>query len=273
MTAPTPGTGRAAGRLAAWASSWLAGGGGFDETLEHVTAGEHHAVAGLPGVDGEAPLGWALAELRRRGAVAVRLVLPVAGDLAGLPAAPPDLRCAALDAGAAVVTVLPEAGRDGEGLALVPALVAHGHAAEGTTWSVRWQAFATPPVVPPYRPLAEAEQQLRATLAESTTALARLDVARWRPELAAALADLRADARHGRLEGSDLPPDWPPRARRLLGSADQLGRVVALADGDHGAAVSAADQRGRAGALTALGRAVREARLAAYNCFGVEPPG
>ena len=44
-----------------------------------------HRVAGLPGTDEAVPLGWALTALRGLGERRFRLVLPVAGDVRGLP--------------------------------------------------------------------------------------------------------------------------------------------------------------------------------------------
>src|SRR5919107_767574 len=69
-----------------------------------------HRVAGLPGTDEAVPLGWALTALRGLGERRFRLVLPVPGDVRGLPRAP-GLAPQALEAGQAAV---------GEHLALVP---------------------------------------------------------------------------------------------------------------------------------------------------------
>ena len=75
------------------------------------------------------------------------------------------------------------------------------------------------------RRAAEAEAELSAALAEATTALTRLDVAQWRPELAGALAALRRPD-----SSTDLPPGYDPRARRLYARASVLDRVLALAE-------------------------------------------
>ena len=254
-------------RLAAWGSAWLAGAVSYDDAVASVTRDRRHQVVGLPGHADAVPLGWAVTELRSSGVQAVRLALPVPGDLVGLPG-PDALRHAALAGGAAAVAVGPAGG-----LGLVPRRELHGNPAEGETTSVTWTAIVAEPLEhDAYVPLREAEQDLSEALRESTESLLSLDVARWRPELAEALTDLRRSARTGRDEGSWLPPGYPTRARLLLSRAAQLGRVVELATADDpGASVTTGEVLGRRAALAGLERAVRRARLAAYNCFGVEP--
>lgn len=256
-----------AGRLVAWSSAWLAGLVSYDDALAAVTRDRLHQVSGLADHPDPVPLGWALTELRATGAAAVRLVLPVPGDLTGLPG-PEGLRRAALTSTAAAVAAAQDAG-----LALVPRREEHGNETEGQTVSIAWTAFATEPLPGlVYLPLAEADHDLSTALRESTESLLTLDVARWRPELAEAITDLRRTARSGRDEGSWLPTGYPARARLLLSRAAQLGRVVELATADDpGASITTGEVNGRRAALASLERAVRRARLAAYNCFGVEP--
>jgi hypothetical protein len=258
-----------AGRLVAWASAWLAGVVSYDDAVEQVTRDRMHQVTGLAGHPDPVPLGWALTEFRTTGATAVRLVLPVPGDLTGLPG-PDTLRRAALASGAAAVaSATPEAA----GLGLVPRREEHGNPAEGQTVTISWTAVGSDPLPSQgYLPLSEADEDLTAALRESTESLLSLDIARWRPELAEALTDLRRTARSGKDEGSWLPPGYPARARLLLSRAAQLGRVVELATADDpGGSVTTVEVNGRRAALATLERAVRRARLAAYNCFGVEP--
>ena len=271
MPEPLARTGRErldAGRLAAWASAWLAGAVSYDDAVASVIRDRVHHVSGLPEQPDEVPVGWALTQLRATGSSAVRLALPVPGDLVGLPG-PESLRRAALDAGAAAVAVTP----DSPGLALVPRREEHGNEAEGRTVSVAWTAIVSEPLpVDGYVQLREADQELTEALRQSTESLLTLDVARWRPELADALADLRRTSRSGKDEGSWLPPGYPARARLLLSRAAQLGRVVELATADDpGGSVTVGEVNGRRLALASLERAVRRARLSAYNCYGVEP--
>ena len=141
----------------------------------------------------------------------------------------------------------------------------HGNEAEGQTVTIAWSAFTdrAARVSPPYLPLSEADQDLTAALRESTESLLSLDVARWRPELAEALADLRRTARSGKDEGSWLPPGYPARARLLLSRAAQLGRVVELATADDpGASITTTEVNGRREALDLArpGRTAGEAR-------------
>ncbi|MCU1657322.1 MAG: hypothetical protein JWO57_1978, partial [Pseudonocardiales bacterium] len=90
------------GPLAAWASAWLAGLVASDDVLRAVTAGDApHQVGGLGTFDAElVPLSEVLIAWRR-GGEPVRVVLPVAGDVRGVPG-PAEFRSAALEAGEAV---------------------------------------------------------------------------------------------------------------------------------------------------------------------------
>src|SRR5690606_30997291 len=108
-------------------------------------------------------------------------------------------------------------------------------------------------------PISEAE--LSQALAEATAQLTHLDIARWRPELAGALAALR---RHD--DAGDLPPVFNPRARRLYARASLLDRVLTLAEGSApGGAVNAFEARQRDDALRPLTTACRRALVAACN--------
>jgi len=92
---------RRCARLAAWGSAWLAGTASFDQVLDAVAGGGR--VIGGPGFDspGVHPVGVALADWKRAGTPALRLVLPVQGDVRGL-AGPAEFQDAALQAGQAV---------------------------------------------------------------------------------------------------------------------------------------------------------------------------
>jgi hypothetical protein len=238
------------GVLAAWASAWLAGEAAYDDVVARVTgADEPHRVTGLPGVDGAAPLGWALPVLRERSPEGVRAVLPVAGDPRGLPG-PGPLTTAALAAGEAVF---------GRGLGLVPRVTEHG-TAEDLTCSVLWTAYELVEPAPDPLTVPEAEHELTAATREAASALAALDVASWRPEVADGLAKVRRGVT------PELPPGHDARAVRLLASADRLAAVLDLARADApGGAVTGAEARARDDALRPLATAVRRARQAAYN--------
>ena len=115
--------------------------------------------------------------------------------------------------------------------------------------------------------LHDAEHDLRRGLLECVGALRDLDVARWRPDVADALADLRTQARRG-LDADELPDGYPQRARDLLVQARSLAGVLQLAGQDTGGAVDSREAAAREAALRELARLVRRARLAAYNSYG-----
>ena len=106
--------------------------------------------------------------------------------------------------------------------------------------------------------VAEAEQDLREILRSTVDELVDLDLARWRPEAAAALADLRGGAGPG-----PLPPGIEPRRVRVLSDALRLRDVVTLATEDDGAAVTSWQADRRTQVLRALDRAARHAVVAA----------
>jgi hypothetical protein len=238
------------GVFAAWTSAWLAGEAAYDDVVARVTGDdEPHRVTGLPGTDGETPLGWALPVLRERSPEGVRAVLPVAGDPRGLPR-PGPFTTAALAAGEAVV---------GRGLGLVPRVTEHGSVADRTC-SVLWTAYEMVEPVPDPLTVPEAEHDLTAATRDAASALAALDVASWRPEVADELARMRRGIT------PELPPGHDGRAVRLLASADRLAAVLDLARADApGGAVTGAEARARDDALRPLATAVRRARQAAYN--------
>ena len=238
------------GVLAAWTSAWLAGEAAYDDVVARVTGGdEPHRVAGLPGGAGETPLGWALPVLRERSPEGVRAVLPVAGDPRGLPG-PGPFTTAALEAGEAVV---------GRGLGLVPRVTEHGSVADRTC-TVLWTAYEVVEPAPDPLTVPEAEHDLTAATRDAASALAALDVASWRPEIADELARMRRGVT------PELPPGHDGRAVRLLASADRLAAVLDLARADApGGAVTGAEARARDDALRPLATAVRRARQAAYN--------
>jgi hypothetical protein len=111
--------------------------------------------------------------------------------------------------------------------------------------------------------LAEADTGLRAALPQVADALAGLDVARWRPEVADELMTLR------RIEELDVPPRMSARAQRMVALATRCRRIVDLALADDGGAITAAQAEERRAALRPLDRAARRALVAACSApFG-----
>lgn len=242
---------RRAGRLVAWGNAVLASRCSPDEAARRVVGSDlRHEVVGLPSVDEQTTLTVLLARLRGLGVTSLRLVLPVPGDASGLPG-PATFNTEALAAGEVVLAV-------GAPLGLLPAVELR---------TVRWlvspverdaERVAAPT-------LSEARRRLLEELAAVTEALVELDVARWRPELAEALVELRCGA-----EDTALAPGYPSRAVEVASMARRLATVVRLAAGDDGAAVSAGEMGLRAGLLGDLAAACRAAECAAHN--EVPPP-
>ncbi|MBK5307842.1 MAG: hypothetical protein JJD92_14250 [Frankiaceae bacterium] len=249
--------------LVAWANAWLAAEVGLSELIDRVCVmDDDHSVTGL-WVD-DLPLEQAVARLRADAVVRLRLVLPAPGDAVGLPG-PGEFTSAALTASEGVLALR----ADGSGIGLVPAVTAHGSAFDGTVTTVLWTAYDVAVVGPEPGPfLHDAEHDLRRGILECVELLRSLDVARWRPEVAGALQDLRAEARRG-IEDDELPGSYPMRARQLLVQARQLAGVLSLATVDAGAAVDTRETLAREQALRGLEHLVRRARVAAYNSHGL----
>ena len=248
--------------LAAWGNAWLAGDAPLPELVTRVTAhDDDHLVIGLAADD--LPLERAVARLRAAGVARLRVVLPAPGDAVGLPG-PGPFTAAALTAGDGVLALRP----DGTGTGLVPALTSHASPFDGTVTTATWTAYDVTLAGPDPGPyLHDAEHDLRRGVLECAGALRDLDVARWRPDVAGALQDLRRQARAG-IDEDELPDGYPTRARQLLVQARQLAGVLALAGEDLGGAVDTREAEARERALRDLARVVRRAHVAAYNAYG-----
>ncbi|MFD2080978.1 hypothetical protein SAMN05421678_104342 [Actinopolymorpha cephalotaxi] len=228
--------------LSTWANSWLLGATSLDEADEAIRAGDAaHHVIGLPGQDEPVPLLLSLGTLRNLGTRAVSPALPVPGDPLGL-AGPPDFTQAAIEAGEAVVC-------EGAGLGLVPHVIGAG---------VQWRVYAATPAPP--EGFGDASLELAHTLQEVIDTLADLDVARWRPEMAEALIDLREV---GSRSQDGLPPGYAPRAEALATRARRCLLVCELALADEGGSASAYEADSRRRALRRLEHASRRALVAA----------
>ncbi len=245
------------GALAAWTTAWLAGSASSDDVLSAVASdGLTQVVVGLADTDRPVALSQALIAWRRRGAP-VRLVLPVAGDVRGVPGPAPFL-AAALEAGEAV---------HGGGLGLVAS--EYWHPISSAPPVVRWQAFEVGSLVEDYvavpdagRELADATRACTSVLAD----LAGLGGGRWTADIAEAVAQARSAGDH-----VNLPPGHPPRAVQLVAQAQRLQAIggVALA-APSGGAVDRDSLDRRADALRELTTAVRRALLAGYNAVGAD---
>jgi hypothetical protein len=238
-----------AGRFAVWATAWLTGRCSYDEALDALLGDTAHRVTGLPGTSEAVPLSWALTALRGLGEQRFRLVLPVPGDVRGLPRVP-GLAPLALEAGQAAV---------GGTLALVPEAL--GPEAVGwTAFDLTGAAPAPPPVEGTLRSVSGA---LDLAVTDAARTLADLDLARWNPEVPTLLAGLAKQA-----GAPGLPADHDPLALSVLGRAQRLAKVLDLALADApGGAVNHAQAAARDNALRPLSDAVREAVTAAFNAI------
>ncbi|AYY12979.1 hypothetical protein EF847_09950 [Actinobacteria bacterium YIM 96077] len=238
-------------RLAAWASAWLRDQCTLDDVVARVCGDdEPHDVVDVPGAVTAVPLATALTTLREQGASAFRASLPVPGDPVGL-GGPADLTEDAVDAGEAVIA-------ENAGYALVPDIRVFGPPGDQghlVTWRCR------PANPPPSEPrLAESDQLLADTLRETGSALAKLDVASWRPEVATLLDEVRSAK-----AGEPLPRGFPTKAQLVAARSIRLLAVAELALDDDGGAVTAAEAESRRAVLTPLERAARHALVAACN--------
>jgi hypothetical protein len=235
------------GPLAAWMSAWFAGDAGPDDVVDAVTLDDApHQVSGIA-LD-LAPLRDVLGMWRREGSP-VRMVLPVSGDVRGVPG-PAEFRTAALEAEEAVCSGT---------LGLVPEVTEYWPSSAPT--SVVWHAFVIDPAPPDYAQLGDVQFELTSAIRDAATALTAADVAGGAADISDALRDAR---RAG--ECLNLPPNFPPRAVALLAQAERMQAVLDLAAADpEGGAIDRFGMSARAGALRPLATAVRRARLAGYN--------
>jgi hypothetical protein len=231
----------ASARLAWWGTAWLRGHVVTDLVVDAVLGDDAtHAVAGLPGTDRTETLVVALGRLRASGASGIGAAFPAEGDPVGL-GGPAEFNAEALEVGEAVVAA-------DTGWGLVP----HRTGA-AVTWTAHPAARRQLPDV------GESDRQLRTALIESANELARLDVARWRPEVADELINLRHRSPVA------APTGVPPRCVELAARGLQALGIAELALEDDGGAVSAAEVAAREAALRPLARAGRRALVAACS--------
>lgn len=238
-------------RLASWATAWLRGDTTLDDVVTRTCADdEPHEAVDVPGAVGSVSLPEALHALRDAGAQGFRVALPVPGDPRGL-GGPPELNGDAVDVGEVVLT-------DGVPYALLPDVRAFGPPGDQghfVTWACR-----TAHPAPDGPSLSEAEKALAATLLEAGSELSDLDIASWRPEVAALLDDVRSSR-----VAEPLPRGFPAQAQSVAARAARLLAVVDFALGDDGGAVSASAAQSRREALVPLEQAARHALVAACN--------
>jgi hypothetical protein len=245
------------GRLVAWGNAVLAGTVSPDTAADKVLAGDgRHRLRGAVGNANTLPM--FLASMRSTGVRGLVLVLPVPGDPVGLPG-PPEFNSRAIDAGEAVLTLA------GSPTGLIPSVAPLDPDGPPET-VVHWDVAPVHPRVGLDLPsLSEAERELFATVREVTVAVADLDLARWRPQLAAALEEIRDGA-----GAPGLAPGYPGRAHRVLALAQRLSAIADLVRTDPGGAAGTGSSLARDSLLRPLSAAARRATVAAFNSV-VEP--
>ncbi len=257
-----------------WATAAVRGYAPFDDALDAVCDGPPQSVIGLPATGPAAaptgsdrPAGFATPAIPtspdlaaptrlatvlidwRRARVDVRVVLPVPGDVRGVPTAP-DFLAAALTAGQGVY---------GGGIGLVPTTIVAGPSSAPPT--VRWQAFAVDEPGGDPLQINEAEHELAQAMRETTTLLREAQLGGVRGVDPARLARLR---RVG--EDFHFAPGFVGRAAALVTQAERLDVMLDLAGADSiGGAIDRTGISVRADALHGLRRTVRRARLAGYH--------
>ncbi len=184
----------------------------------------------------------------------VAATLPVPGAPAGTPAA---VSADAIDAGECLVVT------DARGSwTAVPEVRAFGSALEPgatVTWHVTSVPDVGPALVAAVGSFTDARAGLAQALTTATDLLARMDLARWRPEAADRIADLVST----RDPDWDLPREVGPERLDVLVRAARLLAIVDLATADDGAAVTAWQVGRRAAALRDVQVAARRAMSAA----------
>ena len=229
-------------RLAWWGTAWLRGHVVADLFIDAVVDEDAAHLVAL-GESAE-PLVTGLGSLRSEGVDALGAALPAEGDPVGL-GGPAAFNGAALEVGEAVLAL------DAAGF------VVRGLVPERVGAAVTWRSHPAQRRQLP--DVGEADRALRAALLEAADALAALDVARWRPDVADRLMNLR------HRPGLTAPPGVPARCVELAARGLQALEIVDLALEDDGGALTAHDAQTRRSALAPLGRAGRRALVAAAS--------
>ncbi|MGW4366337.1 hypothetical protein ACWEKT_11890 [Nocardia takedensis] len=257
--------------LTVWAGSWLAGTSAPDDVLGALQAWAptHTIAAGDPVTGGRSDLPWssrgavagsgmmALLKVIREAAAGaearLRLVLPVPGDVRGLPVGTV-FAADAVEAGEGLLVGAPGA----EGIGLIPLWVEED--------TVQWTIYSVPipPEPGPEMALGEAEYTMREAVRDAADALMKLHTTAVgavdsdpRELIEAELADY---SRH------DYPESIPLRARRILDTADHVAAILTVAQREPASSPTSASAIGAQDALLRpLWDAIRAARLVAVH--------
>ncbi|MCU1647310.1 MAG: uncharacterized protein JWN03_7585 [Nocardia sp.] len=261
--------------LTVWAASWLAGRSAPDDVLDALRAWAQRqtVAAGDPVTGGHTGLPWAAeetADISRGAGIMVllklireamsgpeaqlRLVLPVSGDVRGLPVGT-EFAAAATEAGEGLYV----GSLGGDGTGLVPVWTDDD--------SLQWRVYATPiPLtVEPEMPLGEAEYTMRQAVREAADALQQLQTTRVDDAGGPSPRDLIEDELAAYSQ-HQYPDSLPLRARRILDTADQVAAILTVAErAPASAPTSATAIAAQESLLRPLWNAIRSARLAAVH--------
>ena len=260
--------------LSVWTNAWLAGRAAPDDVLDALSAWApahsvtaYDAVAagktGLPWPDVERAGAMSLLQTVRSAAGPISLLLPVPGDVRGLPAGTQFARDA-LAAGEAVLV----GGADGEAIGVVPEVLwedggdSDDHPECAT---LVWSVYSMPAgPVPDTTDLGEAEYALRSAVRTAAEALSRLDLSVTGEQDPRALVEeiIEAGGQHR------VPDHAPPRALRVLTTAAQVDAIVMVSSGVAPIGIrSASEARIADEAIRPLSAVVRSARGAAVSAI------
>jgi hypothetical protein len=267
--------------LSVWANAWLAGAAAPDDVLDALSQwAPRHSVTAYDSVAaGRTGLPWP--DLNDAGAVsmlqtlrtaagsglsapAIGVVLPVPGDVRGLPAGTQFQRDA-VTAGEAILV-----GRDhSAAIGLVPDFeydeLEDESDFEPDPTALSWTVYSLPnPPTPEYLDLGEAEYALRSAVRSAADALGAIraagtDVADPRGLVEQVLEDAR---------GHQVPEHAPSRAVRVLENAAHIDAIITVSSGLIPIGLQTSSEVQIASdALRPLSGVVRSARMAAVNAI------
>jgi hypothetical protein len=265
--------------LSVWANAWLAGVAAPDDVLDALSQwAPRHSVTAYDSVAaGRTGLPWP--DLNDAGAVSmlqtvrtaagpagsvppIGVVLPVPGDVRGLPAGTQFQRDA-VTAGEAILV-----GRDpSDAIGLVPDFeydeLEDGSEFEPEPTALSWTAYSVPGTpTPEYRDLAEAEYALRAAVRSAADALGAIRAAGTDVADPRGLVEqvLEATREHR------VPDHAPQRAVRVLENAAHIDAIITVSSGLIPIGLQTSSEVQIASdALRPLSAVVRSARMAAVS--------
>ena len=274
--------------LSVWTNAWLAGHAAPDDVLDALSAwAPKHSVTAYDAVAaGRTGLPWpdvydggAMSLLQtvrtaagprsaEPGLPAIGVLLPVPGDVRGLPPGT-QFQLDALSVGEAMVVSAP----NGDGIGLVPVFeydgddfdTEDGDSFDPADLTLSWSVYSIPAVPPAEQlDLGEAEYTLRSAIRTATDAMGNLELADTGGVDPRDLVEevVQAGSLHG------VPDHAPTRAVRVLSTAAYVDAIITVSTGPVPIGVhSASEARIADTALRPLASVVRSARIAAVSAI------